>query len=369
MIYLDYSAQTPPSELALSAFLNTPFLGNPNARHDLGKKGGKLIEETLLNISSLLGVLPSEIIYTSSASEANNLAIKGVAGYFKGAKKHIITTHLEHSSVSGPINYLKSLGYEVEYVDLDDEGKVDVGHLKELLRKDTLLVSVCYTDSEMGITQDIDKIGRVIKENSNAYFHTDASQALGKVKLSLEYVDLATISSQKIYGLCGIGALIKKENVLLEPIIHGGASITPFRSGTPALNLIVSFSAAVKEAVDRQEERHEYVKGLNSYLQSELKSIKGIYINSTASSVPHILNISIPGKNSEEAAMRLSDKDIYLSTKSACSHENAPSHGVLMLTRDKKRALSTLRISLSHLTTLEELKTFLAEFKDILRGI
>jgi cysteine desulfurase len=242
---------------------------------------------------------------------------------------------------------------------------VDLEHLKELLREDTILVSICYVDSEVGIRQQIDKIAEVLASFPHCFFHVDATQAVGKIPVCLENVDLITFAPHKFYGLNGCGVLIKKEGVLLEPLIHGGISTTPFRSGTPALSLIAATAEALSLAVSEMEARYNYVEGLNHKLKEALKRYPGVKINSTEQSVPFILNISIAGAKSEEFQAELAACEIYVSTKSACCAPNTVSRPVYALTNDKKAALSTLRISLSHLTTLSEIEAFLKCFDEI----
>ena len=269
MIYLDYSATTPVNEEVLSSFVKATknYIGNPNSLHKLGVESNKLINDATKQISDILNVKPNEIIYTSGASEANNLAIKGIC-LRNNKRKHIITTELEHSSVIGPCSYLQRLGYEVDFVKLDENGIVDLNDLKKLIKEDTILVSIASVNSEVGVLQPINEIGKLIKEvNKNTYFHSDITQSVGKVKINLDYVDLASFSAQKFYGLKGVGCLIKKENIVLEPLIHGGKSTTVYRSGTPALGLIVSTAKALRLAYLDFDKKYDYVCFLNKYLK------------------------------------------------------------------------------------------------------
>ena len=221
MIYLDYAANTPADPLVLEAFceITKKYIANPNSHYVIGLEANAKLLESTEQISSLLGVKGTEIIYTSGASEANNLAIKGVATKYRNRGKHIITTFLEHSSVNGSLAYLENEGYEIDYVDILPNGLINLDHLKELLRDDTILVSICYVDSEIGIRQDIQKISDLLKSHS-CIFHVDATQAVGKINVSTENVDLMTFAPHKFFGLNGSGVLIKKENILIEPQIH-----------------------------------------------------------------------------------------------------------------------------------------------------
>ena len=370
MIYLDYAANTPVREEVLSVFEKTSreYIANPNSSHRLGLQARDRLDECTRRIQEALGVPEYEIIYTSGASESNNLAFKGFAEKHKNKGKHIITTYLEHSSVNGAALYLQNSGFEVEYVELTRDGVIDLENLKELLQNDTILVSVCYVDSEIGLRQPIEQIGQIISAYPNCLFHVDATQAVGKIPVSLENVDLMTFSPHKFYGLNGCGVLVKKPSVILEPMIHGGISTTPYRSGTPVLPLVAATDEALFLAVSELDNNYKYVQKLNEKLRSELKRFENIRINSTNNSTPFILNISLPGIKIHELLLKLEEYEIYLSSKSACCAPNTISRPVYALTKDRKIALSTLRISLSHLTTVDEIDMFLERFKECCRG-
>ena len=366
MIYLDYSATTPVEESVLNSFVETTkkMIGNPNSLHKLGTDAKALIDAATKQIASILGVKKEEIIYTSGASEANNTAIKGICLKYQNRGKHIITTRLEHSSVIEPLNYLKSLGFEIEYVNLTEEGKVDLDDLKKKLRDDTILVTITSMNSELGIREPIDEIGKLLKDYPKVFFHSDITQSIGKEKINLENVDLASLSAQKFYGMKGIGALIKKENIVIEPLIHGGKSTTKDRSGTPATPLIVSMAKALRLASENLEEKEKKVKELNEYLRGELEKAS-ITINSPKDAIPNILNISIENIKPETILHALEEKEIYISTKTACSSNKNISDAVLALTKSEEKASHSLRISISYKTTKEELETFVKELVKI----
>lgn len=365
MIYLDYSATTPVNKEVLKSFddvcLN--FIGNPNSLHKLGVESKNLIDSATNQIARILKVKNEEIIYTSGSSESNNLAIKGICERYKNRGNHIITTSFEHSSIYGPIGYLQKQGFEVDFVDVDEYGIVNLDHLKSLIRDTTILVSVGAVNSEIGIKQPIEEIGKFLKEYPKCFFHVDMTQAVGKIDISLENVGLASFSAHKIYGLKGVGILVKKQDISLIPIIHGGKSTTIFRSGTPATPLIVSISKALRMSSENLSDNYKYVSDLNNYLKDKLKSIEDIYINSNEHSIPHILNISIPNIKPETMLHALEESDIYISTQTACSSNTTMSKAVLALTKDETRASSSLRISLSHLTTKSELDIFVEVLK------
>ncbi len=365
MIYLDYSATTPVRKEVLDTFVtaSTKFIGNPNSLHKLGVAAKKLIDASTDQIASILKIKPSEIIYTSGASESNNMAIKGIASKYKNRGNHIITTSLEHSSIYGPLNYLTEQGFEVDFVKLDEFGRVDIDDLKSLMRDTTILVSVSAVNSELGIKQPIEEIGVMLKKYPKCFFHVDMTQAVGKIPVSFEDVDLASFSAHKFYGVKGIGILFKKENINIEPLIHGGKSTTVYRSGTPAPALISSLSKALRLIYENLDKHIEEIEKKNKYLQDNLIKYDQVFINSNIYSIPHILNISIIGIKPETMLHALEEHDVYISTQSACS-TGASSKAVLAVTNNEKRANSSIRISLSHLTTLEELETFMGVFDE-----
>ncbi len=365
MIYLDYSATTPVNKEILDSFNKAclDFPGNANSLHSLGSNIDKLIDSATNQIAHILNVKSKEIIYTSSSSESNNLAIKGIAFKYQNRGKHIITTKYEHSSINETLNYLKTLGYEISYVECDQFGLVNIDDLKRLIRKDTILITITAVNSEIGIKEPIEEIGKILKDYS-CFFHVDLTQSIGKVNINLENVDLASFSAHKIYGLKGISVLVKKENVSLVPLIHGGKSTTIYRSGTPAHPLIVSMAKALRLATTDLEIKYDYVKDLNNYLKENLKKYPDLYINSNEYSIPHILNISIKGIKSETMMHALEEDDIYISTKTACSDNNDYSENVYELTKDMDRSKSSIRISLSYLTTKDELDKFLKSFEN-----
>jgi len=369
MIYLDYSATTKPDEKVLHHFnyLVANKFANPNSNHLLGLESKDLIEEATSNISKFLGVVPDEIIFTSGASEANNLAIKGVT--LNNNRKQIITTGLEHSSIFGPIGYLQRLGYKIDFAHLTKDGTVDIKHLKSLLSEDTLLVSIGAVDSEIGIRQPIEEIGLILKEYPDIYFHSDMTQCLGKAEIDLSHVDLASFSGHKIYCFKGIGGLIKKKWVKLSPLVHGGKSTTVFRSGTPATELIGSLSESFNLFKTTLEENYLYVENLNKKLREELGGYSNVFINSTPRSIPHILNISIIDVNANDIQKYFECHHIFISTGAACASSEELSRSVLTLTKDQKRAASSIRISLSYKTDEAELKRFIKLFNNYMEEI
>lgn len=364
MIYLDYSATTPVNEEVLKVFNKVclEYLGNSNSLHSLGIKSKELEDYATEKIAKLLKVKPSEIIYTSGSSESNNTAIKGVCNKYKNRGNHIITTNLEHSSVIAPLNYLTKEGFTIDYVKIKDNGLVDIDNLKELLTDETILVSISIVDSEIGLRQNINEIGKLLKEYPKCIFHVDCTQGIGKINIDFTNIDLASISAHKFYGLKGIGLLIKKENIVIEPLIHGGKSTTIYRSGTPPLPLIVSLMKALELIIPNIDKNYEYITKLNNIIKDKLSTYELVHINSTENSIPHILNFSLLKIKPETFIHALEEYNIFISTKSACSKSNTISSSVYALTKNEELSYQTLRISLSYLTTIEEVNKFLEVF-------
>lgn len=364
MIYLDYSATTFPKKEVIDVFskVSTEYFANSNSLHKLGIKSHQLENYATKEIAKYLGVKEKEIIYTSSASESNNLALKGVCFKYKNRGNHIITTRLEHSSITETCKYLESIGYKVDYVKLKEDGTVDIDDLKSKITNNTILVSIAAVDSELGIRQPVEEIGKLIKQYPKCIFHVDCTQAIGKVKVDFSNIDLISISAHKIYGLKGVGMLIKKENIELTPLIHGGKSTTIYRSGTPALGLIVSMKKALELIIDNVDINYKHVENLNNIIINKLQEYPNVYINSTSKSIKHTINISINDIKPETFIHALEEENIYVSTKSACSKIDSMSSSIYELTHDEKRASSSIRISLSYLTTKEEIDIFLDVF-------
>ena len=365
MIYLDYSATTPVNDEVIDTYSRVckEFIGNPNSMHLLGVEAKRLIDASTKQIADILKVKPSEIIYTSGSSESNNTAVKGVCFKYESRGHHIISTELEHSSIIAPLNYLASKGWEVDFVKLDKDGLVDLEDLERLIRDDTVLVTIGAVNSEVGVVQNLKAISEVIrKKNSKTIFHSDVTQCIGKVKVDFDDVDLASISAQKFYGMKGIGLLIKRDKLIIEPLIHGGKSTTVFRSGTPATPLIASISKALRLAYEGLDKKYEKVSILRDRLIKGLEKLN-VTINSNSHCLPHVVNLSLHGIKSEVMQHALEEKEIYISTQTACSTGNY-SKAVYAITHDKELSSSSIRVSLSHLTTEEEIDSFLEALEE-----
>ena len=364
MVYLDYSANTPvdPAVLAALCEAENSYLGNANSTHRAGQAARKRLEEATAAIAALLCAEDAEIIYTSGASESNNLAIKGIAQANRQRGRHIISTALEHPSVGGCLSALQEKGWEIDLADIRRDGTVDLEQLADLLRKDTALVSLSLVDSELGTVQPVEKVAELLENYPGCCLHLDATQAVGKIPLQLAGVDTVSIAPHKFYGLNGSGLLVKKRELVIEPQIHGGSGPTLYRSGTPALGLAAAARTALQLALEHREERTQYVAALNAQLRKTLSAYPAVKINSPAGAVPHILNISVAGVGGAVFQRALGERGICVSVKSACSAEGTPSRAVFAVSRDRKNALSSWRVSLSHLTTREDVGAFLEAF-------
>lgn len=364
MIYLDYSATTPVDKRVLNTFNKVclEYPGNSNSLHKLGMASKELENYATTKIGELLDLKNMDIIYTSGASESNNHILKGIASKYQNRGNHIITTYLEHSSILSTLNYLSSQGFIIDYVKINDDGLVDLNHLKQLLTNNTILVSICAVDSELGIQQPLEEISNILKEYPKCFFHSDCTQALGKINIDFNLLDFASCSAHKIYGMKGIGLLLKRKTIMLDNLIHGGNSSTPYRSGTPALPLIVSTMKAIDLIIPIITTNTNYVKKLNSIITTKLKQYPDISINSTTHSIYHTINISLKNIKPETFVHALDEYDIFISTKSACSSTNTMSDAVYAVTKDRDKAMHSLRITLSHLTTEEEITKFLNAF-------
>ena len=365
MIYLDYSATTPVDLEVFDTLskVTKNFVGNANSIHSLGQKSSELLESATRQIADIFGVNPSEIVYTSGATEANNMALIGaaLANHKKG--KHIIVSKLEHPSIYAICDYLKTMGFEISYVNNDKEGLIDFDDLKEKVREDTILVSICAVNSEIGVRQPLKMIRQIIKkENMGTIFHSDMTQAIGKVSVNMHDVDLASMSGHKIFGPKGIGFLYKSSMVKITPLIYGSGKSNDLKPGTPPLPLIAALSKAIRLANDGLEKKERFISLLNDKITSNLSKYPNIIINKTKYSIPQILNISVMDVMPEVMVHALDKHEIYVSTNTACSSGDI-SNSVIAIYNDINRAKHTLRISLSYVTTTEEVNRFLEIFK------
>jgi len=362
VVYLDYSATTPVIDEVLDSFntVTKEFFGNANSLHSLGLKSRELLFSARKQICDILKIKDDEVILTSGATEANNRALIGVCLSRKKFGNHIIVSKLEHPSIYEICKYLEGNGFKVSYVNVDKEGVVDLEHLKTLVNDKTILVSICGVNSETGVRQPLRTIKQVVKhENRDCYIHSDLTQGLGKIKLNLDDVDLASFSAHKIYAPKGIGMLYKKDGVNISPIMFG--SETGKEIGTPPLPLIVAFSKAIRLMYANFKEKEETVSLCAKKLLDGLKRYEGIKINRSKYTIDNIINISLMDIKPETFIHAMEKHDIYISSNTACSSGKL-STSVMAIYNDINRASTTIRISISYLTTEKEIDLFLSVF-------
>ncbi len=361
-IYFDYSATTPvdprvAEKMCQCLTLDGNF-GNPASRsHEYGWKAEEAVEEARQQVADLVGADPKEIVFTSGATESDNLAIKGAAHFYQKKGKHVVTCKTEHKAVLDTCRQLEREGYEVTYLDPEPNGLIDLDKLKAAIRDDTVLVSIMHVNNEIGVIQDIAAIGEITRERK-VLFHVDAAQSAGKVPIDLQTmkVDLMSFSAHKIYGPKGIGALYvrRKPRVRLEAQMHGGGHERGMRSGTLPTHQIVGMGEAFRIAKEEMAADNERIRMLRDRLLKGLEDIEEIYINGDLEQrVPHNLNISFNFVEGESLMMAL--KDLAVSSGSACTSASLePSYVLRALGRNDELAHSSIRFSLGRFTTEEE---------------
>jgi cysteine desulfurase len=370
MIYLDNSATTKPFPEVIDSFVTvaTKYFGNPSSLHELGMKSERLLTQAREQIAAALDVKPSEIIFTSGGTEANNFAIKGVAFQYRHRGKHIITTAIEHPSVSEPCQQLEQLGFEVTYLPVNKHGMVTVEQVKKALREDTILVSVMHVNNEVGAIQPVEEIGALLAHYPKTIFHVDRVQGISKVPLDMKKarIDLCTMSAHKFHGLRGAGILYVRQGIRLSPLLAGGGQEMQLRSGTENVPAIVAMAKALRIALEKYDKQIDYLWEVKQAWLNELRAIPEIQINTPVEhSAPHIINFSLKhGMKPEVFVHELAKNDIFVSTTSACSSKKkAPSKTLLAMGVGDERAESGIRISLSFENTLEEIPLAVAAMK------
>ncbi|NLP64383.1 IscS subfamily cysteine desulfurase [Paraburkholderia sacchari] len=359
-IYMDYSATTPVDPRVVDKMI--PYLreqfGNPASRsHAYGWDAERAVEEARENVAALVNADPREIIWTSGATESDNLAIKGAAHFYKSRGKHIITVKTEHKAVLDTCRELEREGYEVTYLDVLDNGLIDLEALKAALRPDTILVSVMHVNNEIGVIQDIETIGELCREKG-IIFHVDAAQSTGKAPIDLQKlkVDLMSFSAHKTYGPKGIGALYvrRKPRVRIEAQMHGGGHERGMRSGTLATHQIVGMGEAFRIAREEMATENERIRMLRDRLLKGLSQIEETYVNGDMEKrVPHNLNISFNFVEGESLIMAV--KDVAVSSGSACTSASLePSYVLRALGRNDELAHSSIRFTVGRFTTEQD---------------
>ena len=359
-IYMDYSATTPVDPRVAAAMI--PYLvekfGNPASRsHSFGWEADEAVELARAQVAALVNADPKEIIWTSGATESNNLAIKGAAHFYQGKGKHIVTMRIEHKAVIDTVRELERVGFSATYLDPEPSGLLDLEKFKAALRPDTIIVSVMLVNNEIGVIQDIAAIGEICRDKG-ILFHVDAAQATGKVEIDLQAlkVDLMSFSAHKTYGPKGIGALYvrRKPRVRLEAQMHGGGHERGMRSGTLATHQIVGMGEAFRLAKEEMAQENERVRMLRDRLLNGLMVMEEVHINGDMEHrVPHNLNLSFNFVEGESLIMAI--KDVAVSSGSACTSASLePSYVLRALGRSDELAHSSIRFSVGRFTTVEE---------------
>ena len=362
--YFDYASTTPVDERVIEKMKDClsfeGAFGNSGSRsHVYGWKAEELVEEARVNVSELLNCDPREIIWTSGATESDNLAIKGAANFYQSKGKHIITSKIEHKAVLDVCRQLEKENFEITYLDPDENGVIPPDAVKKAIREDTVLVSLMHINNEIGVINDIEEIGNITREN-NVIFHVDAAQSAGKIPIDLSSlnVDLMSFSAHKIYGPKGIGALYirRRPRIRLQPLFHGGGQERGIRAGTLPTHQIVGMGEAFRIANEQMEIDHQRLLNFRSTLWNGLKDMEEIYVNGAISnSFPGIFNLSFNFVEGESLIMAL--KNIAVSSGSACTSASLePSYVLRALGRPDELAHSSIRFSFGRFTKKEEVE-------------
>ncbi len=370
-IYFDCASTVKPYPEAIKVFSDISMndFANASSNHALGFQCSSILLRARTQIAKYLHVNADEIIFTSGASEGNNLAIKGISYHNKGWAKRIITTKAEHPSVLNVFRKLEEEGFDVVYLDYDEEGKLNLDELTSALKVPTSLVSIMAVNNEVGYIFPIDEIYPIVKKNSRALLHVDATQAISKESLPLNY-DLLTFSGHKIGGLKGSGVLVKKRNVILDGQIIGGEQENGLRAGTTPLGLDCSLATALRLSLSTQDTRRKRAIEINSYLREELSKIDEIEITSKGNCTPFILSFALKKHKGSIIAESLSNMGVYVSTKSACSsREEGYSYVLKNAGYDETIAYNGIRLSFSGTEDIQDAKDFMIALKQVLSEV
>ncbi|MCC3737002.1 cysteine desulfurase family protein [Staphylococcus hominis] len=362
MIYLDNAATTKPNQAVLDSFLKVSEKAyyNANSPHQMGLQSEKILLQAKSRVKEMLNLNKNtDIIFTSGATESNNIALKGIALRKKQFANVIITSVLEHPSVLEVMRYLETQGFILKYVNVTPNGQIDINHLEQLMTDNVGLVTCMYVNNVMGQIQPIKEIGSLLKQYPKAHFHVDGVQALGKIPMQLEDVNSISFSGHKFNGLKGQGILIIDNKEKIEPTIFGGGQEYGIRSGTVNLAMNVSLVKAMEIAIQNLNELNHRLSRYNKVIRECLSQYKGVYINSPENSAPHILNIAFPGVKGEVLVNAFSKLDIMVSTTSACSSKREKLNEVLLAMGIKdNRIEGSVRLSMGETTTEKDIEQF-----------
>ncbi len=374
-IYMDYAATTPVDprvRKTMEPFFSEKF-GNPNSLHFFGRKAQQALKQNRKIIAQELNADPKEIIFTSSATESNNLALKGVAWANKNRGKHILISAVEHDCVLGAGQWLKKQGFEVEKVPVDQYGKVDPERVKAMIKKNTILVSVMHANNEIGTIQPVKEIGKICREKE-VLFHTDAAQTFGKMKIDVQAngIDLLTASSHKIYGPKGVGCLFVRKGTRIEPLLHGGGHERGIRSSTPNVAGIAGFGRAVEiYGKERKKENEKLTSLRDKLIEGILEAVPSSYLNGDRQQrLSNNINFRFDFIEGEAIVLELDAQNIAGSTGSACASEKlAPSHVLLALGLKPEQAHGSLRLSIGRWTTEKEVEKVIEALPFIIKKL
>lgn len=369
MIYFDNAATTQPHKDVLDSFVkvNESVYFNPNSPHKMGLQAEKILLQAKERINNILSPTQQyDVIFTSGATESNNIALKGIAYRKKQFANEIITSVLEHPSVLEVMRHLETEGFILKYVDVTENGQIDMDHLATLMTDKVGLVTCMYVNNIMGQIQPIDQIVELLKEYPKAHLHVDAVQALGKIPMKFQGINSLSFSGHKFNGLKGQGLLLIDNKEKLEPIMHGGGQEYGLRSGTVNLAMDVSLVKAIALALDNLEERYKRLSSFNRELRTFFENYHGIYINSPENGAPQILNIAFPGVKGEVLVNAFSKLDIMVSTTSACSSKRGKLNEVLLAMDIREDKIEgSIRLSLGETTTAQDIESFKKKFEII----
>ena len=373
IIYLDNAATSKVDPAVLESFnqITLKYFANPSSIHALGQEANRLLEKSREQILNLFNLKNHEVIFTSGATEANNLAIKGYALANKSRGNHIITTAIEHPSVLNTVKALEKYGYEITILPVNEKGVIEVNSLKAAIKDNTILVSVMSVNNETGAINPIKEIGELLKDYPKIAFHVDMTQAIGKVEIPLNNIDMFSFTGHKIHGLLGSGALIKDKRIILEAINHGGGQENNNRSGTNTLALSASLAKALRLALSKQKEHYQKVANLRDYLISYLKDNPDLYhLNSFENDNPYIVNFSSINHKASVIVEALSNKGIMVSSLSACHSKNEDySYVIYAMNQVMILAHNSIRVSFSYDNNVDDVNALIRGLKQIMKEI
>ena len=373
VIYLDNASTSKVNPEVLESFnqITLKYFANASSIHRLGQESNRLLEKSREQILSLLNLTHHEVIFTSGATEANNLAIKGYALANRNRGDHIITSSTEHPSVLNTFKQLEKYGFRITVLPVNKKGVIEVNSLRDAISDKTILVSIMSVNNEIGAINPIKEIGECLKKYPKIAFHVDMTQAIGKVDIPLDNVDMFSFAGHKIHGLLGSGALIKEKKIVLESQNTGGGQESGLRSGTNTVALSASLAKALRLAIVNKEENYQKVSELRDYLVSYLKDNEDKYVlNSLDKDNPYIVNFSLKNRKASVVVEALSNKGIMVSSLSACHSKNEDySYVVYALNHDMCLSHNTIRVSFSYENTLEEVKEFIKALEAIIKEI